>query len=69
MTLPEPHQIAKAARSLLLTTQCVRSVLRLGNEHQALLSIERQAELEALCVILSRAQIDIARKYPLKPRT
>ena len=63
MTLPEKHDIAKAARSLRLAQQCVRKVLKLDNEHQALLNIERKSELEATCVILMRAESHIWTKF------
>jgi len=62
-----PHDIAKAARALRLAQQCVRKVLKLDNkEHEALLNIERKAELEATCVILQRAEAHIWGKFPRK---
>jgi len=64
MTLPEKHDIAKAAPALKLAQQCVRKVLKLDHEHQALLNIERISELEAVCVILMRAERHIWEKYP-----
>jgi hypothetical protein len=64
MTLPEKHEIAKAARALKLAQQCVRKVLKLDREHEALLNIERKAELEAVCVILMRAESHCWNKYP-----
>lgn len=64
MTLPEKHDIAKAARALKLAQQCVRKVLKLDYEHEALLNIERKSELEAVCVILMRAEAHVWDKYP-----
>ena len=66
-----PHEIAKAARALKLAEQCIRKVLTLDNsmmrdENRVLLNIERQAELEATCVILMRAEHDVWQKFPRK---
>lgn len=62
--LPEKHDVAKAARSLRLAQQCIRRVLKRGNEHQALLTLERTAELEATCIILMRAEADVWKQFP-----
>lgn len=64
MNLPQPEQIAKVGRSLKLAKQCVRSVLRVNYKHPDLLPNERRAELEALCVVLSRAESSVWGKYP-----
>lgn len=59
MTLATRPQMAKAVRNLKLAEQNIRKVLKLANEHEKLLNIERNAELEATCVILMRAQSHI----------
>ena len=69
-----PHEIAKAARALKLAEQCIRKVLKLDNsmmrdENRVLLNMERQAELEATCVILMRAQQDIWRQFDKSHKT
>lgn len=68
-----PHEIAKAANALELAQQCIRKVLKLDNsmmrdENRVLLKMERQAELEATCVILMRAESDVWQKYPIKEK-
>lgn len=67
------HEIAKAANALKLAQQCIRKVLKLDNsmmrdENRVLLNMERQAELEATCVILMRAEHDVWQKYPINEK-
>ena len=59
MTLPSKAEIIKASNALRLAEQCVRGVLKLDHKHEMLLSIERKSELEAVCVILSKAKSHI----------
>lgn len=63
MTLPSKPQIAKCANAMKLAEQCVRKVLKVDHEHQALLDIQTKSELEAVCVIMMRAHHKLWMKY------
>lgn len=67
MRTATPEEIARAAKSLNLAMSCVGKTLRLINE-TGLLDIDKEAELQAVRVILLRNHARMWEKYPIKEK-